>query len=153
MIEKDFLKGFRKRMQFVARYSVLCGNSIDRVVKWRSFGINTRDEQTNMLFSVLLFIMEYSLKEEDCTMDDIAAFVDEIYYEYYEHSLGYENSMSLARFIVEDVLGNSGVSMYFKAYDYDNRKYKDINIRYIDNKVVYQDGGVKRTSYYLTDEG
>lgn len=61
--------------------------------------------------------------------------------------------MNLARFIVEDVLGNTGVSMYFKAYDYDNRKYKDINIRYIDNKVVYQDGGVKRTSYYLTDEG
>ena len=60
MMEKDFLKGFRKRMQFVARYSVLCGNSIDRVVKWRSFGINTRDEQINMLFSVLLYIMEYS---------------------------------------------------------------------------------------------
>lgn len=153
MMEKDFLKGFRKRMQFVARYSVLCGNSIDRVVKWRSFGINTRDEQINMLFSVLLYIMEYSLKEEDCTIDDIAAFVDEINYEYYEHSLEYENSMNLARFIVEDVLGNTGVSMYFKAYDYDNRKYKDINIRYIDNKVVYQDGGVKRTSYYLTDEG
>lgn len=145
-------KGFRKRMQFVARYSVLCGNSIDRVVKWRSFGINTRDEQINMLFSVLLYIMEYSLKEEDCTIDDIAAFVDEINYEYYEHSLEYENSMNLARFIVEDVLGNTGVSMYFKAYDYDNRKYKDINIRYIDNKVVYQDGGVKRTSYYLTYE-
>ena len=69
MMEKDFLKGFRKRMQFVARYSVLCGNSIDRVVKWRSFGINTRDEQINMLFSVLLYIMEYSLKEEDCTKD------------------------------------------------------------------------------------
>ena len=33
MIDKDFLKGFRKRMQFVARYAMLCGNSIDRVVK------------------------------------------------------------------------------------------------------------------------
>ncbi len=153
MIDNDFLNGFRKRMQFVARYAVLCGNSIDRVVKWRSFEISTRDEQMNLLFSVLLYVMEYSLREEDCTMDDIAAFVDEINYEYYEHSLGYETSMSLARFIVEEVLGNSGVSMYFKAFDYDNREFKDINIRYIDNKVVYQEGGVKRTSYYLTDEG
>lgn len=153
MIDKDFLKGFRKRMQFVARYAVLCGNSIDRVVRWRSFGINTRDEQMNMIFSILLYIMEYSLREEDCTMDDIAAFVDDVNYEYYERPLGYEASKNLSRFIVEEVLGNSGVSMYFKAFDYDNREYKNINVRYIDNKIVYQDGGMKRTSYYLTDEG
>ena len=153
MIDKDFLKGFRKRMQFVARYAMLCGNSIDRVVKWRSFGINTRDEQMNMIFSILLYVMEYSLREEDCTMDDIASFVDDINYEYYERPAGYEESKNLARFVIEEILGNSGVSMYFKAYDYEDKEYKNINIRYIDNKVVYQDGGVKRTSYYLTDEG
>jgi hypothetical protein len=144
---------FRKRMQFVARYAMLCGNSIDRVVKWRSFGINTRDEQMNMIFSILLYVMEYSLREEDCTMDDIASFVDDINYEYYERPAGYEESKNLARFVIEEILGNSGVSMYFKAYDYEDKEYKNINIRYIDNKVVYQDGGVKRTSYYLTDEG
>lgn len=153
MIDKDFLKGFRKRMQFVARYAMLCGNSIDRVVKWRSFGINTRDEQMNMIFSILLYVMEYSLREEDCTMDDIASFVDDINYEYYERPAGYEESKNLARFVIEEILGNSGVSMYFKAYDYEDKEYKNINIRYIDNKVVYQDGGVKRTSYYLTNEG
>lgn len=153
MIDKDFLKGFRKRMQFVARYAMLCGNSIDRVVKWRGFGINTRDEQMNMIFSILLYVMEYSLREEDCTMDDIASFVDDINYEYYERPAGYEESKNLARFVIEEILGNSGVSMYFKAYDYEDKEYKNINIRYIDNKVVYQDGGVKRTSYYLTDEG
>lgn len=152
MIDKEFLKGFAKRMQFVGRYSVLCNNSFDKKT-WKESGINTRDEQMNMIFSVLLFIMEYSLKDEDCTMDDITAYVEDINNEYYERRLSYEQSRNLARFIVEDVLGNSGVSMYFKAYDYDNRTYKDINIRYIDNKVVYQDGGVKRTSYHLTDEG
>ena len=34
-----------------------------------------------------------------------------------------------------------------------NGHIKDINIRYIDNKVVYLESGVRRTSYYLTDEG
>ena len=43
--------------------------------------------------------------------------------------------------------------MYFKAFDYEKRTYKEINIRYIDNKVVYLENGVRRTSYYLTDEG
>lgn len=55
--------------------------------------------------------------------------------------------------MVEDILGNSGSSMYFKAFDYEKRTYKEINIRYIDNKVVYLENGVRRTSYYLTDEG
>lgn len=50
-------------------------------------------------------------------------------------------------------LGNSGSSMYFKAFDYEKRTYQDINICYIDNKVVYLENGVRRTSYYLTDEG
>lgn len=43
--------------------------------------------------------------------------------------------------------------MCFKAFDYEKRTYQDINIRYVDNKVVYLENGVRRTSYYLTDEG
>lgn len=139
-------------MKCVGRYSVLCGNSFGKQ-QWKEYGIETRDEQMNMLFTLLLFIMEYSLREENCTMDDIAAFVEDISYEYYGRKLNFEQSRDLARFMVEDILGNSGSSMYFKAFDYENRTYKDINIRYIDNKVVYLESGVRRTSYYLTDEG
>lgn len=152
MNDKDFLKNFDTRMKCVGRYSVLCSNSFDKKI-WKEYGIDTRDEQMNMLFTLLLYIMEYSLREEECTIDDIAMFVEDINLEYFGRSLNYEESKELSRFMVEEILGNSGNSMYFKAFDYDNRTYKDINIRYIDNKVVYQDGGVKRTAYYLTDEG
>lgn len=152
MIEKDFLKNFEQRMKCVGRYSILCGNSFGKQ-QWKEYGIETRDEQMNMLFTLLLFIMEYSLREENCTMDDIAAFVEDISYEYYGRKLNFEKSLEFARFMVEDILGNSGSSMYFKAFDYANRTYKDINIRYINNKVVYLENGVRRTSYYLTDEG
>lgn len=152
MNDNDFLKNFDTRMKCVGRYSVLCSNSFDKKM-WKEYGIDTRDEQMNMLFTLLLYIMEYSLREEDCTIDDIAMFVEDINLEYYGRSLNFEKSKELSRFMVEGILGNSGNSMYFKAFDYDNRTYKDINIRYIDNKVVYQDGGVKRTAYYLTDEG
>lgn len=152
MEEKDFLKNFKKRMQSVGRYSVLCSNSFDKKI-WKEYGIQSRDEQMNMLFTLLLFIMEYSLREEDCTIDDIAMFLEDVNYEYYGRTFTFEESKGLAKFMVEDVLGNSGNSMYFKAFDYGQRQYKDINIRYIDNRVVYQEGGVKRTSYHLTDEG
>ena len=152
MIDNDFLKNFDTRMKCVGRYSVLCSNSFDKKM-WKEYGIDTRDEQMNMLFTLLLYVMEYSLREEECTIDDIAMFIEDVNLEYYGRSMNFEESKELSRFMVEDILGNSGISMYFKAFDYDNRTYKDINIRYIDNKVVYQDGGVKRTAYYLTDEG
>lgn len=152
MIDKDFLKNFDQRMKCVGRYSVLCSNSFDKKL-WKEYGIETRDEQMNMLFTLLLFIMEYSLREENCTMDEIASFVEEVSCGYYGRKLNFERSQEFARFMVEDILGNSGSSMYFKAFDYEKRTYQDINIRYIDNKVVYLENGVRRTSYYLTDEG
>lgn len=150
MIEKDFLKNFEQRMKCVGRYSILCGNSFGKL-QWKEYGIETRDVQMNMLFTLLLFIMEYSLREENCTMDEIASFVEDISYGYYGRKLNFEKSQEFARFMVEDILGNSGSSMYFKAFDYEKRTYQDINIRYIDNKVVYLENGVRRTSYYLTE--
>ena len=74
----------------------------------------------NMLFTLLLFIMEYSLREENCTMDEIASFVEEVSCGYYGRKLNFERSQEFARFMVEDILGNSGSSMYFKAFDYEN---------------------------------
>lgn len=67
------MKNFVQRMKCVGRYSVLCSNSFDKKL-WKEYGVETRDEQMNMLFTLLLFIMEYSLREENCTMDEIAAF-------------------------------------------------------------------------------
>lgn len=113
MIEKDFLKNFEQRMKFVGRYALLCSNSFGKQ-QWKDYGIETRDEQMNMLFTLLLFIMEYSLREENCTMDDIAAFVEDISYEYHAKKLSFEQSRDFARFMVEDILGNSGSSMYLR---------------------------------------
>ena len=53
MIEKDFLKNFEQRMKFVGRYALLCSNSFGKQ-QWKDYGIETRDEQMNMLFTLLL---------------------------------------------------------------------------------------------------
>lgn len=152
MVKKEFLDGFEKRMKTVGRYAVLCRNSFNKTT-WKEYGIETTDMQMNLLFTVLLYIMEYSLREEDCTIDDIAMFLGDINEEYYQRKFSGEQCKDFARFLIDDVLGNSGNSMYFQFFDYESSQYKEINIRYIDNKVVYQEGGVRRTSYYLTEEG
>lgn len=148
----DFLKDFPKRMKNVGRYAILMDNSFHKTT-WKQYGIETMDEQVNMLFTVLLFLMEYSLKEENCTIDDIAEFIGTVNDHYYKKEYSYNDLNNLADFIVNVILSNSGSAMYFKAYDYEKKEYTDLHINYIANKIVYLDNGIRRTSYYLTEDG
>jgi len=150
--EIDFLKDFSRRMKSVGRYAVLMKNSFQKDT-WKQYQIGTIDDQMNLIFSVLLFLMEYSLREENCTIDDIAQFIGKISETYYERRYSYEEGKNLADFIINVILSNSGNLMYFKGYDYEKREYAEIPINYIGNKIVYLENGVRRTSYYLTEEG
>ena len=59
-------------MKNVGLYGVLIQNSIQKT-SWKQFGFLKFDEQMNLIFAVMLYIMEQSLREENCTMDDIEA--------------------------------------------------------------------------------
>lgn len=148
----DFLKDFPKRMKSAGRYAVLMNNSFQKTT-WKQYGIETIDEQVNWIFTVLLFLMEYSLREENCTIDDIAEFIDTVNDRYYKKEYSYDDVNQLADFIVNVILSNSGSAMYFKSYDYEKKEYIDIHINYIGNKIVYLENGIRRTSYYLTEDG
>ena len=148
----DFLKDFPRRMKSVGRYAILMNNSF-RKDTWKQYGIETIDQQVNLIFTVLLFLMEYSLKEENCTIDDIAEFIGTVNDHYYKKEYSYDDLNNLADFIVNVILSNSGSAMYFKAYDYEQKEYTEIHINYIANKIVYLDNGIRRTSYYLTEDG
>ena len=148
----DFLKDFPKRMKSAGRYAVLMNNSFFKTT-WKQYGIETTDEQVNWIFTVLLFLMESSLREENCTIDDIAEFIGTVNDRYYKNKYSYDDLNELADFIVNVVLSNSGSAMYFKSYDYENKEYTDIHINYIGNRIVYLDNGIRRTSYYLTEDG
>ena len=148
----DFLRQFQIRMKKVGAYAVLFKNSLAKT-SWKSYGFELYYEQTNLIFSVLLFIMEASLKEEVCTIDDIANYIDQLNMNYYKKQLSYEQAKELATFIVDVALCNDGKPMYFESYNYEEEKYENIYISFVANKIVYIENEVKRTSYYLTDEG
>ncbi len=148
---QEFLKDFTKRMKSVGRYAVLMNQSFQKKT-WKQFGIESIDDQMNLLFTVLLYIMEYSLMEEDCTLDDISGFLREINDTYYRRDFNYEGR-EFADFLVNDILGNSGNIMDFSGYDYEKKEYRKIPISYVANQVVYQENGIRRTSYYLTEDG
>ncbi len=151
-MDLDFLKNFTKRMKNIGSYGLLFKNSIQKGT-WKQYGIDTIFEQTNLIFSVLLYIMEQSLKDEHCTMDDIGNFIDVINITWFKKPLSYDQCKELGEFIVNVILCDEGRAMYFQGFDYDEGDYKEIHISFIGNRAVYINGDVRRTSYYLTDDG
>jgi len=151
-MQYDFLKSFPKRMKSVGLYALLFANSGGKAI-WKQFGFEELHEQLNMDFTVLLFIMEQSLKEEVCTIDDISAFIDDVNSRYFRKSMTFEDCRELGDFIINNVLSNEGRPMYFRGYDFDEMSWQPIHISYVANRIVYIDQEVRRTSYYLTDDG
>lgn len=148
----DFLRDFSKRMKNVGRYAILMNNTFLKGT-WKQYDIQTIDEQINILYSVLLFIMESSLKEENCTMDNIADFLGQICNMDFGKNYSLEEVENLAEFIVNTIFCNAGNTMSFMGYDYEHRAYKEYTIRFLKNEVVYIENNIRRTSYSLTEEG
>ncbi len=151
-MQYEFLKKFPRRMKNVGLYAVIIQNSSQKL-SWKQYGFTKFDEQINLLFEVLLYIMEQSLKEEKCTMDDIATYIDTINVQYLRKDISYEQCHQLGDFIVNTVLSNEGRPMYFGGYDFEKIEYEEMHISYVANKIVYVENEVRRTSYYLTDDG
>ena len=99
-MQYEFLKKFPRRMKNVGLYAVIIQNSSQKL-SWKQYGFTKFDEQINLLFEVLLYIMEQSLKEEKCTMDDIATYIDTINVQYLRKDISYEQCHQLGDFIVK----------------------------------------------------
>ena len=151
-MQYEFLKQFPKRMKHVGMYGLLLQNSTQKQT-WKSYGFMKTDEQLNLIFALMLYIMEQSLKEENCTIDDIGAFLDYLNTTYFHKNMSYEDCKKIGDFIINVIFCNEGKAMYFDGFDFEQKAYKIMNVSYIANKVVYVDSDIKRTSYYLTDDG
>ena len=152
MMQYEFLKQFPKRMKHVGRYLQIFANSSQKTI-WKQFGFVKLDEQVNVIFAVMLYIMEQSLRENHCTIDDIGAYLDNLNMGYFEKDMSYTDCRSLGDFIINIVLSNEGKAMYFDGFDFEQRAYQVMNVSYVANRIVYVDSDVRRTSYYLTEDG
>lgn len=160
-MQNDFLKDYPKRMKNVGMYATLVANSIQKDT-WRSYGLGDVSDQMNMIYAVLLYIMEQSLRDNVCTMDDIAAYIETLNRLYLARTrlidglpMTYNDCYELGSFIVNTILSNGGRCMTFRGYDFDAAEFtsRDIPISYIRNEIVRPDGEIPRTSYRMTDDG
>lgn len=139
-------------MNCVGRYAILINNSSQKQT-WKNYGIERLDEQMNLIFSVLLFVMESSLQKEECTMDQISDFVGTISRRYLRKDYSYMQEKELADFMVNTILCNGGNAMNFRGFEYARKAYREFTISYLGNKIIYRENGERRTSYFLTEEG
>ncbi len=151
-LQFDYLKDFEKRMKFVGRFGLIIQNTVNKD-SWKKYQIESTDEKINMVFSVFMCIMEYSLKEDDCTIDEIADFLEDINHQYFKRELSRGENRELADFIVNKILSNDGAIMSFQGYSYTKEHYERIEISFLSNRVVYQENGVRRVAYKLTEDG
>ena len=148
----EFLDQFVKRMKHVGMHALIHKNSMQKTT-WKNYGFEKWDEQVNLIFMVLLFVMEKSLRDEPCTMDTVGEFVDDLNRRYLKKSLSYEACKEIGDFVINIILCDEGRAMYFEGFNFEVGKYEPIYISYIANEIVYVDGDVKRTAYRLTTEG
>ncbi len=127
-----YLEGFSKRMELVACIaSVLCRRNRNREIESRFDG----NEMDNIIFSVLIHIMERTLTDErKCTLEDIEMFLSDILPCYQKH-LSPEQLRELTRYIVKDILQNKGEGFSFGIMEYMEGKMKNQSVRLIKDMV------------------
>lgn len=126
-----YLEGFSKRMELVAcMASVLCRRRNREIEGWFE-----GDELDNILFSVLIHMMERTLTDESkCTLEDIEAFLMKIL-PLYRRWLTPEQMRELTRYLIKDVLQNKGEPFTFGVMDYADGKMKTQSVRLIRDMV------------------
>lgn len=146
--EYDFLEGFEKRMRIAA--------AIDSIVDRHNRNMDLeklfeKKQLDNIILSVLVFIMERTLNEdEECTIDSISAFVAGILPDY-GLSLPREDIKTITGYIIKDILQNGGEANYYPIMVY-GKGMTPTRIRLIDDKLKESDRGYVMT-YQLTDQG
>ena len=147
-VDLDFLEGFEKRMRIVAAVDSIVNRTNRRMDLERLFSAGQLD---NLIFSVLVFIMERTLAEdEECTLESIALFLRRILPAYGVELAG-DGIRQVAEYIIKDILQNGGEARYYPIMSY-GQGMSETRIRLVEDKLQDGDKGYIIT-YQLTDQG
>ncbi len=146
----EFLEGFHQRMQLIGVVDAL----INRRNKKQELENPVGDKEfENLIFSVLVFIMDKTLtEEEECTLKTISVFVEKILTEYYLYPEAKEMAMPITEYIIKTVLQFDGKNTYYPVMNYETREWVQLRIKLINEKVEDRPQGYI-SIYSLTDQG
>lgn len=141
----DYLEGFEKRMEFVAVVESVVNrkNKNQEIEGWFE-----ENELDNLFFTLLIYIMEQTLSEnDDCTIENITEFMDQVL-PFYQKQFSFDKVKVLTDYMIKDILQNRGAVKNYNAMYYDD-KMKSIKVRLISDKIMEDN----KIIYQLTDQG
>ena len=146
----DFLDNFQQRMKNVSASALLHRSVVYKDTLSSTYGFTEYDEQINLVYALLRYIMDRSLKEEYCTLDDMAVFLEEINLEYFKKDINRDSYIALANFIVNDIVLNDGNMTFFNCLNPDKKDFNKVYVQLIGHQRTRESN---MATYYLTDEG
>lgn len=146
----EFLDKFEKRMEWIGIVdSIVNRRGRDTSIEGRFQG----NDLTNIIVSVLLFIMEKTLEENnECDSGHIEEFLDVILREHYGLRLNRIEIKELSGYIIRDILQNNGERRTYSAFNYSKNLREEIPIRLISDKIIIE-GDSRKLNYMLTNQG
>lgn len=150
-MNNNYLKDFSKRIEHIGLYATLLKNLNSKTI-WDKYYMEDYSKQINLLFSLLVFIMDKSLRDEFCFKDDMLEFIHQSHYELTKQSLTVEEENELYILLVKDILQNGGMPMYLEGYNYENNCYEKTTFKFIEDEKV-EVNGKSRSRYWLSEQG
>ena len=146
----DFLDKFENRMEWIG----IANSIINRKGKNTAIeGLFNDNELTNMIVSILLFIMEKTLEENnECEIYHIETFLGDLINNYYSDQLTRQQIRETADYIVKDILQNNGARYTYLVKNYTKGTSEEVTIRLITDKIVEENSN-RKIVYMLTNQG
>jgi hypothetical protein len=142
---REYLERFSKRMELVAVVDSIVGRKNRKLETESQFSDGELD---NILMSILVFIMETTLTEEqDCTLGAITDFLASILPSYGKQA-SIAECEDFARYLIKDILQNKGEMRSNPIMDY-SAGMRDFPVRLVADKL----GNNNEILYELTKQG
>jgi hypothetical protein len=142
----DCLNNFQKRMAFIAPI-YLVSEKLGNRIKYKEY------DMMNITFSVLCYLQEQTLAEDrGCDVVEIGAFIFNLVTRHYDNeeiSIGHDEAVEMAKFIIEDVIESKGEMLKPVIQDFQNKITSKPTIKLVESEIEIG----KRNKYKLTHHG
>lgn len=149
-MKPEFYKDMEQRIHAISLTGEFFSLLYSKVLTLKSYGFQDIDSMILFIFFVLRFIMERSLQDSICTMDDIALAILEINHDTFRLRLDQEQARKLAVLIINDIFCNSGEPVVFDPLPGEPqwKQYPS----FISSEVIYQDNQ-RVITYKMSNDG
>ncbi len=147
-MEKPLYNDMVQRVYSIALYGQLFILLRSKAQTLAKYGFEKTEDQILLVFLLLRIVMEKTLRDEDCTLEDMALELMEMDQDIFHLSLEYEQCKKLALVLIDSVLSNNGEPMEFNFFP-EAECFSPIYIRYLTSHALDS----RTVSYRMDDDG